>query len=175
MRRFTAGDYRRVLVGNMSCQEIQRWIDELLDELRRAPDPLSDEFLDHETFLIVLLDQLDQKIEHEERKLDAMRRASLEAEQDVSILLTSPTDTWTAIREAQPGRFRSRAFAQRLLAESEKRVESEPEEAQALAGFVPFALVWAGEDCPWADELRDRARILQNRAQRLASQHRAIN
>ena len=175
MPRITLDERRRVLSGDMSFEEIEQKIAEHMAELKRAADPSAPEHEDRSDYLVLLIDLLERKLEVQQRELDVMAEVVHQAEKAIARLVTSPKETWIALRDADPEPFQSRAFAELLLTKAEKLLETEPEEAQALAAFLPVALIWAGDDHPWAEELRTRAASLRDQARRLLSQRPSIH
>ena len=82
--------------------------------------------------------------DYDERRarLSVQRHELRKAREDLSHLLKLPPEDWPGRIAAGHSRFRSRAFAELLLAESRSREGSDPELAGRLAGLVPEVLHW---------------------------------
>lgn len=102
--------------------------------------------------------------------MSAMRRETRRARQDVKELLELPPEAWADRVDDARTRFRSRACAQLLLAESRRRVVGEPRLAARLAALVPRVLRWlpAADGAPWAWALHARAEAYRANAERVA-------
>lgn len=105
-----------------------------------------------------------------ESTLAKVRQEQRKARQDLSSLLKlEPTEWADRVQRAQT-RFRSRAFAELLLAESRRRVRNEPDLGHRLATLVHVVLHWIpqAEDQDWALPLKIRAQAQEANAHRVA-------
>jgi hypothetical protein len=96
------------------------------------------------------------------------RQERRRARHDLKVLLASPPAGWPARVARAQRRFRSRGFAELLLAEARRRFASEPAVAARLAGLVPEVVHWipgAGEG--WRQDLRSLAAAYVANVQRI--------
>lgn len=112
------------------------------------------------------LDKLEAEAVEWARRVRAEKKR---ARADLRLLRRLPAgERAERIRTAR-SRFRSRAFAELLLAEARRLCRSEPAEAADLAELVPLALLWlpGAEGQPWALALKLRAAAWQANALRV--------
>lgn len=110
-------------------------------------------------------DQFDRDNRRRSRRLEARRLAR----EDLKRLLGQPAETWYSRVAGARTRYRSRSFAEALIAECRQRVRSRPDEAAALAALVPVALSWTRyRSLPWAPRLLLRAAAHHANALRVA-------
>lgn len=108
-------------------------------------------------------------VERAIRRQSILRRLHREAREDFEDLLRLPREEWPGKVDRARTRWRSRACAQRLLAECRDRVKAAPEIAADLAGLVPRVLGWAlRRQRPWARALVTRAEAHRANALRVA-------
>ncbi|HEX2253504.1 MAG TPA: hypothetical protein VHQ65_09575 [Thermoanaerobaculia bacterium] len=118
-------------------------------------------------------DRVTRQLEEEAARLRTRRRR---AERELRHLLKFPAAERRQRVLAARTRYRSRAFAERLLEESRRRVRTDAREAAGLAELVPLVVLWTPGALPsaWGDELVIRARAWQANALRVAGDlHRA--
>jgi len=118
------------------------------------PEPAADDWL-------VSLADYDER----RARLSVQRHELRKAREDLSNLLKLPPKEWRARITSGHSRYRSRAFAELLLAESRSRADSEPELAERLAALVPEVLHWMPPTAePWPHDLTRRADSLRTAA-----------
>lgn len=105
------------------------------------------------------------------KALEHRMRAQLwDATRDLKRLLRRRPEERRNLIENALTRYRSRAFTECLLAESRRRVRSDPGEAADLLSLLPTVIHWvpgAGHP-PWADALLARAEAQRANAERAA-------
>jgi tetratricopeptide (TPR) repeat protein len=191
LNRFVRGELAaegalRMLLGHIaeSCPECRMALDLLVEEvscaetslpLRPAMMPVCDlaglrAALPDPRF-VGALDKLEAEAADWARRVRAEKKR---ARADLRLLRRLPPEERAERIRTARSRFRSRAFAELLLAEARRLCRNEPAEAANLAELVPVALLWlpGAEGQPWARELEVRAAAWQANALRVAGRIR---
>jgi len=94
-----------------------------------------------------------------EQQQARMKKVARLARSDLSRLLRLPVERWSNRVANARTRFQSRAFAWLLVQEADRRLQSSPQLAKALAALVPEVLARrpGRESVAWAQELRAQA------------------
>jgi tetratricopeptide (TPR) repeat protein len=117
------------------------------------------------------LDKLDTEAADWARRVRAEKKR---ARADLRALRRLPQEARAERIRSARSRFRSRAFAELLLAEARRLCRAEPLEAAALAELVPVALLWipGAEGQLWSRTVALRASAWRANALRVAGQLR---
>lgn len=117
------------------------------------------------------LDKLEAEASDWARRVRAEKKR---ARADLRLLRRLPPEERAGRIRTARSRFRSRAFAELLLAEVRRLCRTEPAEAANLAELVPLALLWlpGAEGQPWARALKLRAGAWRANAFRVAGRIR---
>ncbi|HMB55130.1 MAG TPA: hypothetical protein VKU40_17560 [Thermoanaerobaculia bacterium] len=160
MNHLTLDDYLAVLRDRAPAEDLARQAEAHLREIEPG-EPPRDAALPADLRLLSLADLRAAK-----RQLSRMREAGREARKDLARLRKLPREDWPHRVANARTRFRSRAFAQLLLAEGRRLLPRDPATTADLAALVPVALAWTGArpDLGWAMETIAQATALHDAA-----------